>query len=182
MTYERHKYDLGDHAKLTHIIKYVTDPDSLFNELQKNITWSVWKYEVYDKEVDSPRLMAIIHFDKDKYSHFPSLVAIKRRVEKLTKKTFRYAVLNYYRDGNDYISYHSDREVKDGQTVVSVTIGATRKFVLKHKFRDDVKYTFMLGHGDVLILNDYAIKKIYKHSVPKMANIGPRINITFRED
>ena len=82
--------------------------------------------------------------------------------------------------GNDYISYNSDNEVKLGQTV-SISVGATRRFILKHKFRKGVKQTFLLEDGDVMILNDAAIRFSYKHSIPKMANSEPRINITFRE-
>jgi alkylated DNA repair dioxygenase AlkB len=177
--YIRYTHNLIDEAHVVHIPAYVKDPDMLFNELKSGIDWERFKYTVYDKEVLSPRLMQIINFDDD--TEFSSLYAIKKRIEKLLGITFSYAVLNYYRDGNDYISYHADREVSDGQTVASVTVGSTRRFHLKHKYKSNIKYTFMLGHGDVLILNDIAIKKKYKHSVPKMANVGPRINITFRE-
>ena len=180
--YERHTYDLGDGAKFVHILKYVNDPNALFDELKNKITWRQWEYSVYEKEVKSPRLMNILHFENtDDNTDLLNLLKIKERVEKLTKVKFMYAVLNYYRDGNDYVSYHSDRKVKHGQTVVSVTVGATRRFNLKHRTDKDKKYTYLLAHGDVLILNDCAIRFAYKHSVPKMTNVGPRINITFRE-
>lgn len=184
--YRVEKYDLGDGAKVTYIPNYVNNPDNLFDELLENISWTHFKYEVYDKEVTSPRLMNIIHYDKtnDKIndvSNLTELAKIKRRVEKLTDVKFNYAVLNYYRDGNDYVGYHPDREVKDGQIVVSVSVGDTRRFALKHKYREGVRHVFNLNNGDVLILNDAAIKTAYKHSVPKMAKAGPRINVTFRQ-
>jgi alkylated DNA repair dioxygenase AlkB len=181
--YPRYSYNLGDGAKVAHIPNYVTNPDELFNELMENIPWNTYNYEVYGKTVTSPRLMHTIQFDKKENldDDMPQLSNILKRIKRITGITFKYAVLNYYRDGNDYIGFHSDREVKKGHSVVSVTVGATRRFVLKHKFRKNVRHVFFLEHGDVLILNEYAIKTSYKHSVPKMANVGPRINITLRQ-
>ncbi|XWV26481.1 alpha-ketoglutarate-dependent dioxygenase AlkB [Tupanvirus soda lake] len=181
-TYAKYTYNLGDSAKVTYIPNYVTNPDVLFEELQVDIPWDRYKYKVHGKEVTSPRLMHIINFtNDDNLENLPELSKIKNRVERITGVNFKYAVLNYYRDGSDYIGFHPDREVKNGDIVVSVTVGATRRFVLKHKFRENVKHVFILNHGDVLILNEAAIKTAYKHSVPKMANVGPRINITFRQ-
>ena len=129
--------------------------------------------------MDSPRLMHIVDLDSD-LSHIPLFIALKTLLENEIKLKFVFAVLNYYRDGKDYIGYHADREVTPGSRVVSVSLGAKRKFVLKHKFKN-IKYEYMLKDGDILILNESAIKTHYLHSVPKMANVGPRINITFRE-
>lgn len=186
-TIARYHYDLGDGAKVSHIPKYVTDGDGLFDELKTQIYWKHFKYEIHGKEVNSPRLMHIINFEKshepnamDDYD-VPKLLNLKMRLEKMTGVKFRYAVLNYYRDGNDHISYHSDREVNDGDIVVSVSVGFGRRFALKHKFRENVRHVFILENGDAMILNDCAIKKVYKHCVPKMKNAGPRINMTFRQ-
>ena len=180
--YTKQTYNLGDGAKVVVIAGYVAKPNDLFAELHDNIKWKRFKYEVNGQKVDSPRLMNIIYLDDDNnLTNLPNLDHILKRVEKITGTTFKYAVLNFYRDGKDHIGYHADREVSSGQIVVSVTVGATRRFVLKHKFREGVRHVFMPSHGDVMILNDAAIKGVYKHAVPKMANAGPRINITFRE-
>lgn len=178
----KYSYNLGDNAKVSYIPKYLNYSKQLFAELLNNIQWKHFKYEVYDKIVTSPRLMNIIDLKKKiTYKKILLFKHLLKQVEKLTKTNFNYAVLNYYRNGQDYIGYHSDREVKPGQIVVSVSLGSARRFHLKHRFRSNVKYTFMLADGDILILNDAAIKYSYKHSVPKMANVGPRINITFRQ-
>ena len=184
--YKKLSYNLGDEATVIHIPSYVKDPDALMTELLEEIPWQFYEYENPEgKKGLYPRLMHVLHYDRksdEKLIHkLPELDKIKKRVEKLTSRKFKYAVLNHYRDGNDHIGYHEDKEVGNDQLVVSVTVGATRRFVLKHKFRQEIRHVFMLAHGDVLILNYGAIKGSYKHSVPKMANVGPRINITFRE-
>jgi alkylated DNA repair dioxygenase AlkB len=179
--YSKFVYNLGDNANITLIPKYIKNSDKLFDELFHKISWEKFKYKVYDKMVTSPRLMHIIHFSSGDNNILPELIKAKQRLEKISSVSFNYAVLNYYRDGNDYIGFHPDREVKAGQIVASVSLGATRRFILKHRYRDDIKHIFTPNHGDVLILNDAAIKTMYKHSIPKMANVGPRISITFRE-
>lgn len=186
--YTKITYHLGDGACVNHIQHYVKNPDALFAELLDKVPWGRYEYtNKHGKSGFYPRLMNILHYDDPTKKEavlmekLPELDKIKKRLEKLTGRKFRYAVLNYYRDGNDYIGSHSDREVADNSLVISVSIGATRRFVLKHKFREGVKHIFLLAHGDVLILNYDAIKGKYMHSLPKMANVGPRINITFRE-
>jgi len=171
-------HNLADGGQVVHVKKFVKNPTNLFDELKSDIKWKKFKYEVYDKQVESPRLMAVIYFDD---IQLPLLDAVRLRVEKIMKLKFKYAVLNYYKDGNDYISFHADREVPDGTIVISITLGSTRRFILKHKFDKDIKYIFLPEDGDLLVMNDVAIKKMYKHSVPKMANVGERISVTLRQ-
>lgn len=180
--YEKRNYNLGDGAKVIHIPNYVNNPNALLEELLNKIPWRHFDYEVNGTEVMSPRLMNIVSFKPNRdNSHLPLLLKIKERLEKATNVKFKYAVLNYYRNGKDHIGFHSDREVKNGQIVVSVSVGAIRRFVLKHKFRKDVKHIFMPANGDVLILNTEAIKTVYRHAIMKSVEKNPRINITFRE-
>lgn len=176
-SYKKHIYNLGDGAIVEYIPGYAANSDQLFDELLNSVPWRKFTYEVNGQLVQSPRFMHIYNFD----NKFPYLEKFRNRIQRLTKKEFKYVVLNYYRDGNDYIGYHPDREVESGDIVVSVSLGATRRFALKHKFRENVRHVFMLADGDLMILNEPAIKGAYKHSIPKMRNVGPRINMTFRE-
>ena len=94
-------------------------------------------------------------------------------------------LVNYYRDGTDYIGWHSDKTedlIKiQGQTIIaSLTFGVTRPFIFRRKDDHSLKYTLNLSHGDLLFFkgktNDY-----WQHSLPKRLNIcKPRINLTFR--
>ena len=108
---------------------------------------------------------------------------LKNKVENKTKK-IRYVQLNYYRNGDDYIRFHTDSEIKDGDIIASISLGATRKFVFRHKKyktnKNIKKYTFNLENGSLIIMDENAGKKFWKHSLPKMKDAGPRINITFR--
>jgi alkylated DNA repair dioxygenase AlkB len=172
-------HNLMDGAKVLHVSNFVSDSTNLFEELKNKIHWSQMEVELYDKKVLTPRYMHVIHFEN--FNSLPLLQNLREQMEKITDTNFTYGVLNYYRDGNDYISYHADRETDSNQIVVSVSLGATRQFIFKHKYRKNLKHKFMLRDSDVLIINEAAIKTKYKHSVPKMKKVGPRINITFRQ-
>jgi alkylated DNA repair dioxygenase AlkB len=183
MSYTKEVFNLTDGAQVIYIKKFISIDvaDALFEELLTTVNWEKFMYTVGDKEVESPRFMQIVNLDED-LEDLPLLEILKKRIEKKTHRTYDYAVLNYYRNGRDYISYHADREVKPGSLVVSVSLGTKRKFVLKHKINNKLKFEFMLGNGHILVLNEAAIKTSFKHSVPKMTKVtGARISITFRE-
>ena len=174
-------YHLEDGGEILLIKNFIPNTDSLFDELLANIKWKKFKYVVYNREVESPRYMNIINFDNGSCPQIlPQLCLLKKYIEERFKMNFSYAVLNYYRDGKDYIGFHSDGETKKDTSIVSFSIGATRRFVLKHKYKPDIKYIFSLEDGDLMLLNYQAIKTKYKHSIPKMANAEKRISITFR--
>lgn len=100
-------------------------------------------------------------------------------------------LLNWYQDGNHYIGYHRDDEKQLKQTakgesfVFSISFGATRDFSLKPV--DEAKglsKKISLRHGDALLMGGRC-QKTHKHSILKVsgkkgANLGRRINMTFR--
>ena len=90
-------------------------------------------------------------------------------------------LLNYYRDGNDSVGYHTDADDGVGLNpiVPSLSLGATRRFLLKH-VRTKELLTFDLTHGSLLIMAG-TTQHHWVHSVPKTkANVGERINLTLR--
>jgi len=175
----KNNYDLEDGAEVLHIKKCITNSQDIFQELLLNVKWKKFKYTIYDKEVESPRLMNVV--DINKIKKLPQLDALKNELEKRTERKYSYVLLNYYRDGKDYISYHSDRETKYDTSVALVSLGGTRKFVLKNINNSQINHQFILEDGDLMILNYEAIKTQFKHSIPKMAGTESRISITFRE-
>eukprot|EP00483_Globobulimina_turgida_P013089 UN13113 len=68
------------------------------------------------------------------YNWSYNMLYIKNSIEQLVKCKFDYVLINYYRDGDDYIGWHSDREARPKCTNVigSVSLGGPRKFVLRH--------------------------------------------------
>ncbi len=109
---------------------------------------------------------------------------ISREIEKsmnLEKGYFNGCLLNYYEDGLSYISYHKDdeKQMVDDAMIVSLSLGATRKFYLKN---DKTKKVEKLIHhqGEILVM-EHLTQKEWTHSVPKESKVKEgRISLTFR--
>ncbi|UOE48100.1 alpha-ketoglutarate-dependent dioxygenase AlkB [Mucilaginibacter sp. SMC90] len=166
--------------------------EDVFEQLVNETLWKQDKMKIYGKEVNFPRLTAW-YGESDKvyvYSGVvnvpvkfsPLLGVIKQAAEQQSGHRFNTALLNYYRDGNDSMGWHSDDESELGgnPVIASVSFGASRVFQFKHKRQKDAKVSVELHNGDLLIMQGKT-QHHWLHQVPKTAKRpGPRINITFR--
>lgn len=91
-------------------------------------------------------------------------------------------LVNRYADGKDCMGAHSDDEpeITQGSHIASITLGATRDFVLKHK-HSQTKCSISLHSGDLLIMH-WPMQSDWLHSLPKRLKVKePRWNYTFRQ-
>eukprot|EP01132_Coremiostelium_polycephalum_P002395 gene2395-2962_t len=116
------------------------------------------------------------------------MLHLKQSLENLLDTEFDYVLINYYRDGKDYIGFHADNEARNPEfrTIASVSLGATRSFLIRH--RSDLKNTqkeqakYSLTNGSLIVM-DGEFQTHYKHSVPKELKVKDcRINLTFRKN
>ncbi len=110
-----------------------------------------------------------------------SMLEIKRKVEGLTKQTFNSCLLNYYPSGEDGMGWHADNEKELGENpiIASLSLGAKRKFSLKHNETKE-KLNLLLENGSLLLMSG-EIQHYWKHSLPKTKRVqSPRLNLTFR--
>jgi alkylated DNA repair dioxygenase AlkB len=109
------------------------------------------------------------------------LAEIKGRVEQASGAPFNSLLLNLYRDGKDSIGYHTDAEPELGKdpVVATVSFGAEREFILKHKKSKEVR-RYRLAHGSLLVMGGRS-QHYWLHAVPKTEEpSGVRISLTFR--
>jgi len=109
---------------------------------------------------------------------------IRHVVELFTGKKFQWVILNRYRDGNQSIGYHSDRELKDNAIIAGVSLGSSRDFKLKpigfYPKLVPNKIKLLLDTGSLYVINA-PTNKHWMHSVPKRTKVKtPRISLTFR--
>ena len=113
----------------------------------------------------------------------PALLELRARVEGLAGRPFNSVLLNYYRDGRDSVSWHSDDEKELGPdpVVASLSLGAPRRFQMKHRSRGDLpRPAWELGHGSLLLMGRGS-QTGWRHQLPKQPGVKEaRVNLTFR--
>lgn len=173
----------------------VADSDRIFAELREGTPWEQERATMYGREVAIPRRTAWYGDPHASYVYSgvrhdpmpwtPTLRELRERIEEDTGRAFNSVLLNFYRDGEDSVSWHSDdeRELGPRPVIASLSLGATRVFQLKHKRRADLeRIDIELTHGSLLMMSGDC-QRHWKHQIPKRRGRnrpGPRINLTFR--
>ncbi|UZJ45369.1 alpha-ketoglutarate-dependent dioxygenase AlkB [Marinimicrobium sp. C6131] len=165
----------------------------LFQQLQAELAWQQTHIQMHGKRVAVPRLdvwygdsghpyrYSGVQFDPLPWS--PTLWAIKNELETRQGLTFNSVLANLYRHGQDSVAWHSDDEPELGRhpVIASLSLGAERRFALRHKTRKDIAPVRLdLPSGSLLIMAG-ATQHYWQHQLSKTARaVGPRINLTFR--
>jgi alkylated DNA repair dioxygenase AlkB len=114
---------------------------------------------------------------------FPGFLdEVLRRLEEESGVRFNTALGNLYRSGQDGVSWHADDEPDLGPdpVIASLSLGATRRFLLRKKKDRTATMAFELTHGSVLWMSG-STQTYWEHSIPKTAReVGLRVNLTFR--
>jgi alkylated DNA repair dioxygenase AlkB len=146
---------------------------------------------IFGKPVDSPRLVRAFGDEGLRYRYagvdretapwLPRLRAVRDRLVALAGHPFNYALVNWYRDGNDYIGWHSDKEadLAPEASIASLSLGAARPFLLRDRAGGHT-HEVLLADGSLLWMRG-TTQLHFKHALPRRKAITePRFNVTFR--
>ncbi|MEM7448107.1 MAG: alpha-ketoglutarate-dependent dioxygenase AlkB [Myxococcota bacterium] len=153
------------------------------------------KLRIFGREVQTPRLTGwygepgcSYSYSGRRFSPKPwtsALSELRERVESHTRIQFNSVLVNYYRDGNDSMGEHADKEPElgpsapDNVLIASLSLGSPRRFLLRTRDKT-VNYEMRLGNGSLLVMGG-ATQIEFVHAVPKTKQrVGPRLNLTFR--
>jgi len=165
---------------------------SYFNELLNKIEWTNEKLVMFGKEITTKRkvafygdsLMSYTYSNKTKQAltWTPLLMEIKQLATSQTGSNYNACLLNLYHDGEEGMGWHSDdeKEIIPNSSIASLSFGAERKFVIKHKATKET-HSILLESGSLFEMLG-SFQKHWLHSMPKSKKIiAPRINLTFRQ-
>jgi alkylated DNA repair dioxygenase AlkB len=168
------------------------ESDRLFADLIQTIDWRQDWITIYGRSMPQPRLTAWYGDPGKSYTYsgitmIPTpwtlpLLELKTKVEAASGVMFNSVLLNLYRDGNDSMGWHSDDESELGQNPIigSLSLGETRRFMLRHRFEQGLKYELELTSGSFLLMQG-TTQHYWQHRVPKTKRpVSLRINLTFR--
>lgn len=150
-----------------------------FALLKDHISWQSGRRQMYEREVDVPRLQA--HFSRNDDLPFP-LHEVFRLVGQYLNAPFNSVGLNLYRDRHDSVAPHNDKldTLAAGQSIAVLSLGATRRMVIRQKKPPHRHLDIDLEPGSLLVMS-WATQLHYDHGIPKeRASVGPRISLAFR--
>ena len=164
----------------------------LFAVLQRETPWEQSEIRIAGRLLRIPRLNAWYGDPGAGYGYSgtrlahqpwtPALAAVRDAIQQRTGHSFNSALLNLYRSGADSVDWHSDDEPELGPrpVIAALSLGAARRFELRHRARPALRHRLQLGDGALLLMAG-DMQRHWRHRVPKESGIAaPRISITFR--
>jgi len=161
------------------------------NHFRDGLEWRNDEAVIYGKHIVTKRKVAWYGNKKYAYTYSNTtkyalswtseLEELKLLVEQKCEARFNSCLLNLYHNGEEGMSWHSDDEKELGKdtTIASVSLGAEREFLFKHKTTGQL-VSINLESGSLLVMKG-STQSHWLHSLPKRAKIkAPRINLTFR--
>lgn len=194
--------DLADGGFLVLIRDFLSpnDADDAFGSLRQELAWEQ-KPGLFG--YPQPRLIAsygnpgvFYRYSKHEYHALdwtPCLLELKSLAESkclalaeempslasLASTSWNYCLANLYRSGTDSMGWHADNEPEMGNVIGSLSLGATRRFRIRHNSTKQSQ-TLLLSHGSLLVMAG-TMQQHWQHEVPKTKRpVGERINLTFR--
>jgi alkylated DNA repair dioxygenase AlkB len=187
------RIDLGAGAWLDYLAGWVAaaEADRCLTSLRDELVWEGREIVIFGRRVQQPRLIAWAGSLGYRYSgqtlepraSTPTTADLTARVVAHTGVPFNHVLVNRYRDGTDSIGLHADDEPELGPdpVVATLSLGATRRFVLKpRRAQLGPSRSLAVEHGSLLVMGG-TCQRHYVHGVPRQAAVASeRISLTFR--
>ncbi|KAH7255943.1 uncharacterized protein BKA55DRAFT_688930 [Fusarium redolens] len=124
--------------------------EGIFDKLREEVQWQRMSHQggqvprlvAVQGEIGSDGSIPVYRHPSDEspplLSFSPTVLAIKNETEKQLGHSLNHVLIQYYRDGNDYISEHSDKtlDIVKGSYIANVSLGAERTMTFRTKRRD----------------------------------------------
>lgn len=165
---------------------------ALHARLLREVPWEVHRVRLFGRELPSPRLScwigdagAVYRYSGSRFEPhpwLPELAALRDRLQAELGRPFNSVLANRYRGGADAMGWHSDDEPELGPepVIASLSLGATRRFLLRHRRDPALRLALDLEPGSLLLMEG-PTQRHWRHALPRTARpVGERINLTFR--
>lgn len=174
--------ELGAGAWVEVAPQWCSGHDDLFARVLAAGGWRQREMRMYGERVAQPRLN--VHWGT---ADLPvGLAVLHEAVEQLSRRyrtSLDRVTANLYRDGDDAVAWHGDRELRDrDRAVVAVlTLGTARAFHLRPK-GGGASVRLRPQPGDLVVMGG-TCQRTWDHAVPRTRRpVGPRICVMFRHD
>jgi alkylated DNA repair dioxygenase AlkB len=188
------RIDLGEGAWVRLVADFVPRHGAMMARLLASLPLDQESIVLFGRRVTMPRLTSWHGDPGCSYAYSgrvfepapwtEELAALRDRLIELETCPFNSVLVNHYRDGSDSMGEHADDEPELGPSaddvrIASVSLGAPRRFVLRH-CRTRSVHAFQLGQGSVLVMGG-TTQRYFRHHLPRTRRpVEPRMNLTFR--
>jgi alkylated DNA repair dioxygenase AlkB len=185
---EAHRTWVDDRSWVDVVPGWVRGADALFGLVVERVPIVQTRVYRYDHWVDEPHMGGSF---RPATAPHEVLVEAQRRVQHHYGVRFGGAGVVLYRDGNDGMAFHRDRDMRwlDDTVVALLVLGDRRPFHLRpraNRYAHDAAlegatHAFDVGRGDLLVLGG-ALQVGWEHSVPQRRGspVGPRLSVQWR--
>jgi alkylated DNA repair dioxygenase AlkB len=169
--------ELPEGAWIDLIAGWLPEHAELFDWLLEHGPWQQTTRTMWDNEVLTPRKTASFP------EPFPPQIA--GLMEPLSTRygvVFDSCLVNLYRDGNDAVAWHADRNrhVLRNPLVATISLGARRTFLVRSADGGPVLKRYRAGEGDLIVMGG-SMQHRYHHTVPRERSAsGARMSVTLR--
>jgi alkylated DNA repair dioxygenase AlkB len=166
--------------------------DSWLRELVEQTPWQQPELFIHGRYHRTPRLTAWYGDSGARYRYSgklheslpwtPLLDEIRQRIVREVGQPLNAVLLNYYRDGQDSMGWHSDAEPELGRDplIASLNLGGSRRFDLRRVGSTRIEHSLTLEHASLLVMRG-PTQHHWQHQVAKTRQAcAPRLNLTFR--
>jgi alkylated DNA repair dioxygenase AlkB len=176
--------ELTSGAWVDHLPGWVRGSEMVLETLLTEVDWRAERREMYEKQVDVPRLLR--WYGGDEVLPHPLLAEARRRLTghyaAELGEPFVTAGMCLYRTGRDSVAWHGDtqgRSARFDTMVAIVSFGSPRALLLRPRGGGE-SLRFPLGHGDLIVMGG-SCQRTWEHAVPKTTRpVGPRVSVQFR--
>lgn len=165
----------------------------LFQQLRESLQWEQSRIRIAGRSISIPRLNAWYGDADSRYSYSGTLfkplpwtrtlLELRGEIERACGARFNSVLANLYRDGRDSVAWHADDEPELGPEplIASLSLGATRRFRLKHRRDPSIPRIDTELADNTLLIMGGRLQHDWFHQVPKTRRpVAARINLTFR--
>lgn len=159
--------------------EFLENPGTLFITLKDTVAW--------DERMKARKTASFgVPYDYSQIAYpetemLPQLVDACKLIEKELGFYPNNCLLNYYHDGNSSMGFHSDSsaDLAFGTGVAIISLGSVRNIVYRSKSNFS-EFSYPLLSGSLLYMSQ-EMQENWLHAIPRAANAGERISLTFRK-
>ncbi len=173
-------------AWVDHLPGWVRGSDDILRTLLGDIGWRAERRQMYDNEVDVPRLLR--WYGRGEALPHPLISAARETLSAHYAdelgEPFVTTGMCLYRTGRDSVAWHGDttgRSSVHDTMVAIVSFGSPRPLLLRPR-AGGTSLRFPLGHGDLVVMGG-SCQRTWEHCIPKTSRaVGARVSVQFRPE